>query len=68
MQRWIKRFLASFHSWSYRNPHDRTCKRCGLIQNRFGMRMSDTGWWEDMNDGRPAPCNQRAARPLQGEK
>lgn len=53
----FKRFLAHFHSWSYRNPHDRTCTQCGLNQNRFAMNYGDTGWWEDMNDGRGEPCN-----------
>lgn len=61
MREWFKRFWTQFHSWTYRNPHDRTCTQCGLKQNRFAMKYGDTGWWEDMNYGHAAPCNNPAA-------
>lgn len=33
----------SSHMWSYRNPHDRMCLKCGRHENQF-----DDGSWECM--------------------
>jgi hypothetical protein len=46
------------HKWEYRNPYDRTCKKCGRNEQeecwadsyaRHGMRC--TGWWEVYREG-----------------
>ena len=52
-------FGAPPHRWEYRNPYSRQCTCCGLVQDQYGMSMADTGWWEDMQPGRDAPCNPR---------
>ena len=63
MLAWIKRWLSRLHHWEYRNPYCRTCKTCGLHEQKFAMndRMDSSGWWEPINRLESAPCGQRAA-------
>lgn len=44
-----------WHKWVYRNPHDRTCKKCGRHENEFdnlGQYANGVvGWhssWEEV--------------------
>ena len=42
-----------FHAWRYRNPADRTCKRCGQIENQYTRYLgSRINWWEVERPGR----------------
>lgn len=67
---WFSRLFGQSHDWEYRNPGDRTCRCCGLQQNKFDNKFSfdfTSGWWEDMNVGFHAPCNHKVkARKIVG--
>lgn len=42
--------ISGGHSWSYRNPYSRICKKCGRIEEVYGYsntRRYDR--WEPMN-------------------
>lgn len=44
------RAADGWHNWKYRNPYDRTCKKCGRRENvyrSYGDRRTDK--WEPMN-------------------
>ena len=39
-----------WHRWTYRNPYDRTCKKCGKHQNMYEYYNNPRcTQWEDMN-------------------
>lgn len=52
---WVSRQLRKalgFHVWSYRNPHDRTCEKCGRHQVEHHHIVSERStWWETFRQG-----------------
>ncbi len=50
------------HAWNYRNPHDRTCVKCGRneVEHRYIWQPNSMGFWETFKDGngRSIICNK----------
>lgn len=46
-------WLMDGHSWHYRNPYNRKCKKCGRLEVSHCKTMGTWGrsWWEAFNDG-----------------
>lgn len=52
------------HSWDYRNPFDRTCKKCGRheVSHCWSMSTWNKAWWEVFNDGDAGEHKHRKAK------
>lgn len=61
---WFAFFLMHGHSWHYRNPFDRTCKKCGRheVSHCWSMSTWNKAWWEVFNDGDAGEHKHRKAK------
>jgi len=41
------------HAWQYRNPHNKTCYKCGRnkVEHRYSWQSNSMGFWETFKEG-----------------